>query len=243
MPLVPIPAIDLIDGECVRLSKGDYNTKIVYSKDPLDMALRFEDAGLKRLHLVDLDGAKAGKVMNWRTLERISSKTSLQVDFGGGVKSDADVAAVLNSGGKFVTVGSLAVKNAELMEQLIESYGPDIWIIGADVRNEKIAVSGWLETSQLTWMEFITTYKKLGINYFLCTDIDKDGMLSGTSTPLYKKILDALPGLRLIASGGVSCLDDLDELNKANVPEVVIGKAIYESKITLSELANYNALH
>ena len=234
-----MPAIDLIDGECVRLSKGDYDTKVVYHKDPLEMALRFQDAGLSRLHLVDLDGAKAGKVVNWKVLERITSKTSLIVDFGGGVKGPTDVDAILNSGGKFVTVGSLAVKNAELMAQMIESYGPEIWIIGADVRNEKIAVSGWLETSSMSWQDFISTYKKQGLNYFLCTDIDKDGMLQGPSTTLYKTMLDSFTGLRLIASGGVSSMNDLHELTEANIPEVVIGKAIYEGRISLEELADF----
>jgi phosphoribosylformimino-5-aminoimidazole carboxamide ribotide isomerase len=234
--ITAIPAIDLINGQCVRLEQGDYATSKVYHADPLEMALRFEQAGISRLHLVDLDGAKAGKVINWKTLERITAGTRLQVDFGGGVKTADDVRAILDSGGTWVTVGSLAARSPEVMDELIREFGPDTWLLGADVRNGMIAVNGWLETTALKLEDFIQTYRSKGIGYFLCTDISKDGLLQGPAVELYRSLMVQFPGLRLMASGGVSGVHDLQALQQAGVPEVVVGKAIYEGRIAIHEL-------
>jgi len=231
-----IPAIDLIDGNCVRLTKGAYDTKKIYSSDPLEMAKRFEEAGFTRLHLVDLDGAKAGSVVNIAVLERICAQTSLNVDFGGGIKTETDLEKVLKAGAKQVTIGSLAVQQPELMKEWIEHYGAETFIIGADVKEGKIAISGWLETSSLELMDFIQSYYDLGIRHVLCTDISKDGMLQGPAFELYNDIMQRFPDLQLIASGGVSGISDVKELKKNNIPAVVIGKAIYEGLISLREL-------
>jgi phosphoribosylformimino-5-aminoimidazole carboxamide ribotide isomerase len=231
-----IPAIDLIDGACVRLTKGDYGTKQVYEKDPVIMAKRFEDAGIKRLHLVDLDGAKVGKVVNLSVLENLVNKTKLEIDFGGGIKTDEDLKSVLNAGAKWLTIGSLAVKNPEKMKSWIQTYGAELFILGADVRDGNIAISGWLETSNLHWESFMLDYYQSGVRQFLCTDISRDGMLNGPSVDLYKEIMLRFPDCYLIASGGVSGKQDLIDLEEAKIPAVVLGKAIYEGRITLNEI-------
>jgi len=235
-----IPAIDLIDGDCVRLTKGEYDTKKIYSTDPLEIAKRFEEAGFKRLHLVDLDGAKAGKVINLAVLERICSQTSLTVDFGGGIKTEVDLKKVLNAGAKQVTIGSLAVQKPELVKEWIECYGAETFIIGADVKEGKIAISGWLETSQLELNDFVQSYYELGIRHVLCTDISKDGMLQGPAFELYNDLMLRFPALQLIASGGVSGIHDVHLLKSNYIPAVVIGKAIYEGLIDLNELGMLN---
>ena len=238
--MIIIPAIDLIDGKCVRLTKGEYDTKKVYSDDPLEMAKRFESHGFKRLHLVDLDGAKAGKVVNLEVLETICAYTSLKVDFGGGIKSDQDLERVLNAGADQVTIGSLAVKDPEKLKGWIAKYGPDRIILGADVKDRNIAVSGWLETSDLDLFDFIDRYYQLGIRHVLCTDISKDGMLQGPAFELYNEIMTGYPDLKLIASGGVSGIEDIKQLKENEIPSVVIGKAIYEGRIELNELLQLN---
>jgi phosphoribosylformimino-5-aminoimidazole carboxamide ribotide isomerase len=231
-----IPAIDLIDGKCVRLSQGDYDQKIVYNENPLEVAKMFADAGIRRLHLVDLDGAKAHQIVNHRVLERITGATDLTVDFGGGLKSDDDLRIAFECGAKMVTGGSIAVKNPDIFSSWITKYGGEKIILGADVKDEKIAVGGWIETTELDLIPFIENYMKLGINKVICTDISKDGMLQGTAIELYKKILASNPGLYLIASGGVSSIKDVEMLEEAAVPAVIIGKAIYEGRIKLKEL-------
>lgn len=234
-----VPAIDVIDGKCVRLTKGDYASKKIYNEDPVEVALQFEDAGLKNLHLVDLDGAKAGKIINWKTLEKISSRTQLHIDFGGGLKSDNDLRIAFECGAKQITGGSIAVKDRATFGKWITQYGPEKIILGADVNNEKIAVSGWTETSDEFIYDFIREYREKGIEYVICTDIAKDGMLQGPSVDLYKKIMEEIPGIKLIASGGVTSLNDLEQLAGINCHGVIIGKAIYEGKIQLSQLVNF----
>lgn len=234
-----IPAIDLIDGKCVRLSQGDYNQKTIYNENPLEVARMFEDAGIRRLHLVDLDGAKANHIVNYKVLEIIASKTNLIIDFGGGLKSDEDVRIAFQSGASMITGGSIAVKNPEVFNSWLQYYGNEKIILGADVKNEKIAVNGWLETSDADLIPFIQHYKEKGINKVICTDISKDGMLQGTSTSLYQKILSELPDIYLIASGGLSSVADIESLIEINVPAVITGKAIYEGRITLKELSKY----
>jgi phosphoribosylformimino-5-aminoimidazole carboxamide ribotide isomerase len=237
MKMTIIPAIDLIDGKCVRLTKGDYDTKTVYHDDPLTIARQFEELGFQRLHLVDLDGAKAGKVINLAVLENICRNTSLRVDFGGGIKTDEDLNSVMNAGAWQVTIGSLAVKAPEKVKEWIGTYGPEKIILGADVRDRKIAVSGWLETSSLELNDFIDSYYALGIRHVLCTDISRDGMLQGPAFELYKELMSRYPDLQLIASGGVSGIEDVERLIENGIPSVVIGKAIYEGMIDLNELA------
>ncbi|WP_026474737.1 1-(5-phosphoribosyl)-5-[(5-phosphoribosylamino)methylideneamino]imidazole-4-carboxamide isomerase [Alkaliflexus imshenetskii] len=231
-----IPAIDLIDGKCVRLSKGDYDTKKVYNEHPLEVALEFEAHGISRLHLVDLDGAKAGRIINYKTLESIAKKTNLIIDFGGGLKSGDDLRIAFECGAQMVTGGSIAVKNREEFSGWIEKYGAERIILGSDVKDRNIAVSGWLETSDLELFDFLQGYIQLGITKTICTDISKDGMLQGPSLSLYKEILERFPDLYLIASGGVSSLADIDALQQAGVPAVIFGKAIYEGRITLKKL-------
>lgn len=231
-----IPAIDLIDGKCVRLSQGDYNAKTIYNENPLEVAKMFEDAGIKRLHLVDLDGAKARRIINYKVLENISTKTSLVVDFGGGLQTNEDLEIAFNSGAKMVTGGSIAVKDRDLFTAWIRKYGSDAIILGADCKDRKIAVSGWLESTMLDVFDFIGDYKKEAINKVICTDISKDGMLQGPSVQLYKEILAKFPDLYLIASGGVGKYQDILDLEAAGIPAVILGKAIYENKITLKEL-------
>ncbi|MDR2948626.1 MAG: 1-(5-phosphoribosyl)-5-[(5-phosphoribosylamino)methylideneamino]imidazole-4-carboxamide isomerase [Prevotella sp.] len=232
-----IPAIDLIDGKCVRLSQGDYNEKKVYNEDPLEVARMFEDAGIGRLHLVDLDGAKAKHIVNQAVLEKIASNTSLIIDFGGGVQSDKDIEIAFNSGASMVTGGSIAVRDRELFNGWLKKYGSEKIILGADCKDHKIAVSGWQEETSIDILSFISDYKIEGVSKVVCTDISKDGMLQGPSIELYKEILNTLPDLYLIASGGVSCFQDILDLEEAGIPAVILGKAIYEDRITLKELS------
>ncbi len=234
-----IPAIDIIEGKCVRLSQGDYNQKKVYNENPLEVAKMFEEHGIKRLHLVDLDGAKAGNIVNYKVLETIATKTDLIIDFGGGLKSNEDLKIAFESGAQMITGGSIAVKNSEVFTGWIEKYGAEKIILGADVKDEKIAVGGWIETSDLDLMPFVKGYKDKGITKVICTDISKDGMLQGPSTALYKKMLQEFPDLYLVASGGVSSMTDIDQLVEAKVPAVITGKAIYEGKIDLKQLEKY----
>ena len=235
-----IPAIDIIDGKCVRLTKGDYNICKTYSDNPLDMALRFQDAGLTRLHLVDLDGAKSRHIVNYPVLEAITGHTDLTVDFGGGIKSTSDLETALGCGAAMVTVGSTAVTDPELMAQWIEDFGQEHIILGADARDGKISVNGWKEDSTLTLSDFIRGYMQKGITQVLCTDINRDGMLQGPAMELYKKILSEFPGIKLIASGGVSSADDLTALKQAGLPAAIVGKAYYEGRVTRAQLAQLN---
>lgn len=234
-----IPAIDLIDGKCVRLSQGDYQQKTIYNENPLEVAKMFADAGIRRLHLVDLDGAKAHHIVNHKVLETIASKTNLIIDFGGGLKSDDDLRIAFECGASMVTGGSIAVKNPEVFASWIEKFGGEKIILGADVKEEKIAVGGWIETTDLELMPFIQNYMAKGISKVICTDISKDGMLSGPATDLYKKMLEQEPTMYLIASGGVSSIRDIEMLIENKVPAVITGKAIYEGKIKLPELAKF----
>jgi phosphoribosylformimino-5-aminoimidazole carboxamide ribotide isomerase len=231
-----IPAIDCIDGKCVRLTQGDYALKTVYHDDPLDVAREFEDAGIKRLHLVDLDGARAGKVINWKVLERIAARTKLDIDFGGGIKKEEDLQKVMDSGAKWAVIGSLAIKEPGVFSQWIKKYGSASFFLGADVRNEKISVSGWQENTETGVLDFMDHYFSQGIEYVFCTDISKDGKLEGPATSLYEKIILHNSMIRLVASGGVSRLEDLYALKDAGCSGVIIGKAIYENRITLPEL-------
>lgn len=231
-----IPAIDIIDGKCVRLTEGDYTTTKVYSDKPLEVARRFEDAGFTRVHLVDLDGAKAGKVMNWKVLEAIAGKTKLVIDFGGGIKTEDDVRIVLDCGAAIVTVGSIAVKDEATFTNWLDVFGAGKFLLGADVKNEKIAVSGWQETTDIWIYDFIEKYMAKGVNNIFCTDVSKDGKLEGPSIDLYKKILSKFPALHFIASGGVSNMEDVFALAEMGCGGVIIGKAIYEGRITLDEL-------
>jgi phosphoribosylformimino-5-aminoimidazole carboxamide ribotide isomerase len=232
-----IPAIDIIDGKCVRLTQGDYEQKKVYNERPLEVAKQFEDAGLKRLHLVDLDGAKAGAVKNWKVLETIASGTGMVIDFGGGIKTEKDVGIVLNSGAALATVGSIAVKNGELFVSWLRQFGADRFLLGADVKEEKIAVGGWLETTDKWVYDFIREYIGKGVRQIFCTDVGKDGLLQGPSLELYKNIMVEFPALHFIASGGVSGIDDIYRLQEIGCKGVIIGKAIYEGRVTLKDLS------
>ncbi len=234
-----IPAIDLIGGKCVRLSQGDYSSKKEYHDDPLEMAKRFEGAGISRLHLVDLDGAKAKKIVNADVLQRISSGTSLKVDFGGGIQANEEIEKAFELGAKQVTGGSIAVKNPELFQSWIKTYGSEKIILGADAKDRKIAVGGWEETTSVELIPFIKDYVAQGISYVICTDVAKDGLLQGPSVDLYKEILKEIPGVKLIASGGVSSVKDLEELEKIGVYGTIVGKAYYEGRVTLEELAAF----
>jgi len=231
-----IPAIDIIQGQCVRLCKGDYDTKRVYGA-PLDMALQFQDLGFNRLHLVDLDGAKASHVVNISVLEEITQKTRLEVDFGGGVKTDDDLRRAFDSGASLVTVGSIAVTKPELYLEWLSQYGPQRLILGADVRNGQVSINGWLEDSSLGLNDFLTPFMQAGNLNVLCTDISRDGMLQGPSTPLYRQLMADFPQCHLIASGGVSSIEDISTLDQAGIPAVVFGKAIYEGRIDMKLLA------
>ncbi len=234
-----IPAIDLIGGKCVRLSQGDYSSKKEYHDDPLEMAKRFEGAGISRLHLVDLDGAKAKKIVNGAVLERICAGTSLQVDFGGGIQADEEIEKAFALGAKQVTGGSIAVKNPVLFDEWITKYGSEKIILGADAKDKKIAVGGWEETTSVDLIPFIQSYFNKGIRYVICTDVAKDGLLQGPSVDLYREILQEIPELKLIASGGVSSVKDLEELEKVGVYGTIVGKAYYEGRVTLEELASF----
>ncbi|MBW3468635.1 1-(5-phosphoribosyl)-5-[(5-phosphoribosylamino)methylideneamino]imidazole-4-carboxamide isomerase [Arthrospiribacter ruber] len=234
-----IPAIDIIGGKCVRLTQGDYSKKKEYHNSPLEMAKRFEDAGIKRLHLVDLDGAKAKKIVNKEVLKDIVQGTSLQVDFGGGVQSDEDITLAFELGAHQLTGGSIAVKNPEMFESWITRFGGERIILGADAKDRKIAISGWEETTSMDLIEFIKDYYAKGVSYVICTDVAKDGLLQGPSVDLYKEILQEIPEIKLIASGGVSKLQDLEELQKTGVYGAIVGKAYYEGKISLEDLAKF----
>ncbi len=256
-----IPAIDIIDGKCVRLSKGDYNTKKIYNEHPVEVAKEFEDSGIQYLHLVDLDGAKSKHIVNHKVLEQIASQTQLQIDFGGGLKTDDDLRIAFESGASQITGGSIAVKDAETFTRWIETYGSEKIILGADALNEKVAVSGWQEDSKEDLLPFIQSYQEKGIQYVICTDISKDGMLAGPSFDLYEKILamssqaqsksvenfstafKKSSSLKLIASGGISTFDELPRLAKLGCEGVIIGKAIYENKISLKQLEHYILSH
>lgn len=231
-----IPAIDIIGGECVRLTKGDYDRKTVYANSPVEMAKRFEKAGFKRLHVVDLDGAKSKHIVNVDTLKAITTETSLVVDFGGGIKTDDDIEKAFSHGASMVTVGSVAITNKELFAGWLEKYGADRIILGADVRHGKISINGWKEDSTEDLLPFLKYYIDKGVRNVLCTEISKDGTLAGPAIELYKEIMAAYPHINLIASGGVSCIDDIKALNEAGIPATVFGKAIYEGKIDIDEL-------
>lgn len=231
-----IPAIDIIGGKCVRLTKGDYDSKTVYNDDPADVARDFERLGFKRLHVVDLDGAKSKHIVNAEILKRITDETGLMVDFGGGIKTDHDIEKAFANGAAMVTIGSIAVTQPELFASWLDKYGPERLILGADVRNGKISINGWMEDSTEDLLPFLKYYIDKGVRNVLCTEISKDGMLNGPATDLYKKVMDEYPQLNLIASGGVSCIEDIKELDKQGIPAVVFGKAIYEGKIDMNEL-------
>ena len=238
-----IPAIDIIDGKCVRLTKGDYNTKKIYNENPLEVAKEFEAAGIEFLHVVDLDGAKASKIINYKVLEQIASKTNLKIDFGGGLKSNKDLEIAFNSGANQITGGSIAVKNSDIFESWIAKYGAQKIILGADFYPDtaggKIATNGWQEESTLELIPFIKRYQDKGIQYVICTDISKDGMLQGPSFDVYKEILTEVKNVKLIASGGISTFDELPRLAENGCEGVIIGKAIYEKKISLKQLEQY----
>ena len=234
-----IPAIDIIDGKCVRLSKGDYNTKIIYNENPLEVAKQFEAHGIQYLHLVDLDGAKSSQIVNHKILEKIAKQTSLKIDFGGGLKSDNDLRIAFESGANQITGGSIAVKNPIIFQEWISKYGSDKIILGADANNEKVAISGWLEESKEDLIPFIQNYQNYGIQYVICTDIAKDGMLEGPSFDLYAKVLEQNKEIKLIASGGISTFGELPKLAELGCEGTIIGKAIYENRITLKQLENY----
>lgn len=235
-----VPAIDIIGGKCVRLSKGDYGTQKVYNESPLDVARAFEDAGCTLLHLVDLDGAKSKHIVNYRTLETIAGHTNLHIDFGGGLKSDDDLRIAFKSGAEKVTGGSIAVTDHNMFEGWLKKYGSEAIILGADARGGKISTNGWLDDSDEQIVPFIRQYMEKGVTQVISTDIDCDGMLQGPSLSLYKEILAKLPGLRLIASGGVSGMGDIENLDKLGVPAVIVGKAIYEGRITMQQLEKFN---
>ncbi len=234
-----IPAIDIINGKCVRLTQGDYSQMKVYNENPLEVAKAFEDIGLQRLHLVDLDGAKEGAVKNWKVLEKIAGKTSMIIDFGGGLKTVADVEIVFNSGAALATVGTLAVKEEELFKMMLQHFGAATFLLGADVKGEKISVSGWTQQTNLYVMDFIRNYQQSGVQQFFCTDISKDGMLEGPATELYKKLFGEIENLQLIASGGVSSMKDVDTLQNIGCTGAIIGKAIYENQITMDQLKDF----
>ena len=234
-----IPAIDIIDGKCVRLTQGDYGQKKIYNEHPLEVARQFEDVGIKRLHLVDLDGAKAGAVKNWKVLESIAGKTGLVIDFGGGLKRMEDVKIVFEAGAALATVGSMAVKEEAEFLQWLTNFGADKFLLGADVKDEKIAVSGWLEKTDIWVYDFIEKYFQQGVKQIFCTDVSKDGRLEGPSTDLYRNIISKFPELYFIASGGVSSMKDLEDLQAAGCKATIVGKAIYEGRIQLKELTTF----
>ncbi len=234
-----IPAIDIIDGACVRLSKGDYTTKKIYNENPLEVAKQFEAHGIQHLHLVDLDGAKSKHIVNHKILEQIATQTSLKVDFGGGLKTDEDLKIAFNSGASQITGGSIAVKDEATFKSWLSKYGSDKIILGADAHHRKVAISGWLEHSENDVVDFIKSYTTEGVTYVICTDISKDGMLEGPSFKLYEEILNTVPAIKLIASGGISTFEELPKLATLGCEGTIIGKAIYENRISLKELENY----
>jgi phosphoribosylformimino-5-aminoimidazole carboxamide ribotide isomerase len=235
-----IPAIDIINGKCVRLSKGDYSKQIIYHNDPLHAAKTFEDSGFQRLHVVDLDGAKAGSIKNLNVLENISAHTNLKIDFSGGIKNINDISSVFNAGASIVTLGSIAAKNPEIIEEWIMEFGAGKILIGADVMNENIKISGWVEDAGITIFEFIGKMLASGAQNIFCTDISKDGMMKGPSVDLYKKILSSFTDINLIASGGVTTIEDVIALKEIGCSGIIIGKAIYEGKISLAQLSAIN---
>jgi phosphoribosylformimino-5-aminoimidazole carboxamide ribotide isomerase len=235
-----IPAIDIIDGKCVRLTRGDYNAKTIYHTDPVVVARNFEENGLSRLHLVDLDGARKGKVVNWAVLENVCRKTSLEVDFSGGISSTDILSKVFETGASLATIGSVAVKDEALCVEWLRKFSPQKFIIGADVKHGLVMTRGWEEGSAMTVFDLIKKYTAYGVTGFMCTDVNKDGMLEGPAVELYKSILSKYPWIRLIASGGVSGYNDLVELKNCGVFGTIIGKAIYENKITLKELEEFS---
>ncbi|WP_159475118.1 1-(5-phosphoribosyl)-5-[(5-phosphoribosylamino)methylideneamino]imidazole-4-carboxamide isomerase [Chryseobacterium sp. 18068] len=232
-----IPAIDIIDGKCVRLSKGDYGTKKIYNENPLEVAKEFESFGIKYLHLVDLDGAKSKHIVNQKVLENIANETSLEIDFGGGLKTIEDIEIAFNSGAKQITIGSIAIQNPEFCFDLIEKYGSEKIILGADCEDRKIKTSGWLKESNQDVIDFILDYQKKGIQNVICTDISKDGMLEGASEDLYIEILEKT-NIKLVASGGISCIEDIYKMKEMGCGGTIIGKAIYEGRILLKDLQN-----
>ena len=234
-----IPAIDIIDGKCVRLSQGDYNTRKVYNENPVEVAKEFEANGIRRLHVVDLDGAKSSHVVNNRVLDMIASRTSLIIDFGGGIKTDEDLLIAFENGAQMVTLGSIAVKKPDLFKKWLQQYGSGKIILGADVKDNHISINGWKEESQQELIPFLTDYTNEGVRKVLCTDISRDGMLQGPSIELYKQMMKEFPEMHLIASGGVSCLQDIIDLDEAQIPAVVFGKALYEGRITLKDLNRF----
>jgi len=233
-----IPAIDIIEGKCVRLTQGDYATKKVYNEDPLEVAKMFEDNGILRLHVVDLDGARLGRIINYRILERLATKTGLVIDFGGGLKKNEDLDIAFECGARMITGGSIAVKNPGVFEEWIERYGAERIILGADAKDKRIAISGWEEDTNLELIPFIADYHKKGIAKVICTDISRDGMLQGPATDLYREIQENVP-VYVIASGGVSSVGDIAKLEEANIPAVIFGKAIYEGRIQMKELEQF----
>jgi len=234
-----IPAIDIIDGKCVRLSKGDYNSKKIYNENPLEVALMFQDSGVEYLHLVDLDGAKSSRIINYRILEEIAVKSKLKIDFGGGIKSDEDLKIAFESGASQATVGSIAVKDEELFLRWLNAFGSEKIILGADFLNEKIAINGWLKDSGINIYDFIEDYTQKGVENIICTDISKDGMLEGSSVETYRNIISKHNDINLIASGGISSIGELGKLKEEKLYGAIIGKAIYENKITLKEIEKF----
>lgn len=234
-----IPAIDIINGKCVRLTKGDYGQQTIYNEDPLEVAMQFEDAGLQRLHLVDLDGAKGGAVKNWKVLERIAAKTNLIIDFSGGISTQESLEITFNSGAAYAAIGSIAVKDEFTFAGWLLAFGAEKFIIGADVKDEIIVIKGWTETTTINLFDFIGNYKLKGVKQFFCTDVNKDGLLQGPAIDLYKKIMNEHPSIDLIASGGVTSVKDIEELREAGCSGAIIGKAIYENRITLNELKRF----
>jgi phosphoribosylformimino-5-aminoimidazole carboxamide ribotide isomerase len=235
-----IPAIDIIEGKCVRLTHGDYTQKKIYNENPLEVAKEFEDAGLQRLHLVDLDGAKSGSVKNWKVLENIAGKTKLVIDFGGGIKTEKDVEIVFENGAALATVGSMAVKEEAVFNDWLNHFGPERFLLGADVKNEKLTVSGWLEQTDIWIYDFLEKNTAKGVQQAFCTDVSKDGALEGPAVALYKSIVEKFPALHFIASGGVSNMNDVYQLQEIGCKGAIIGKAIYEGRVTLKELMKVN---
>ena len=238
--MIIIPAIDIIEGKCVRLTEGDYSQQKIYNEHPLEVAMEMEDAGLTRLHLVDLDGARAGAVKNWKVLESIAGKTKLVIDFGGGIKSEDDLNIIFNSGAKWATIGSMAVKNEKEFVRWLGQFGANKFLLGADVKEEKITVGGWLEKTDIWVYDFIQQYADRGVSQVFCTDVSKDGKLEGPASELYKNIIEKFPGLFFIASGGVGSMEDLEDLRKVGCRGAIVGKAIYEGRISLQELTKFN---
>jgi phosphoribosylformimino-5-aminoimidazole carboxamide ribotide isomerase len=235
-----IPAIDILEGKCVRLEQGDYRIKKVYDADPLEVAMNFQDNGITRLHMVDLDGARSSHVINWGVLERLSSRTSLKIDFGGGIKTDADLHIVFESGAAMATIGSIAIRDRELFKSWMFAYGPEKIILGADVKDRRIAISGWLEVTDMEIIPFLNGYKEYGVKQVLCTDVSKDGMLKGAAIDLYKMIREQVPSFHLLASGGIASVSDLEKLDALGVSGAIIGKALYEGRISMEDLKKFS---